>query len=433
MPERLSPPDAAALVRGKDTLALPLGPGQPADFLHALGERDAFRDLTIFSALLVDLYLLFTRPGVRLLTGFLGPVERGLRESGHRVDFVPAGFRGFAELARRLHPRVMATAAAPPDAEGKLSLALHAGATVDALLACGRDPERLLVVEVNPRLPRTRGLPPEHPHALPLELVDVLVESDRDPFVLDDPEPGEVERAIAAAVDAFVPEGATLQTGIGAIPSEVAEILASGSKGDYGIHTEMFTTGLMKLHRAGKVTNRKGVFDGHSICTFAAGTAELYEWLDENPEVRFLPVGVTNDAAVIARNRRMISLNGALSVDLQGQIAADAIGARPYSGIGGHEDFAMAAPMAPEGRSLVCLASTTQKGGELRSRIAATFEPGTPVTTPRHHADVVVTEHGAAELRGRTVTERARALIGVAHPDLREGLRDEAKRLGLLE
>lgn len=429
MPRRSSPEEAAALLRSEDTLAVPLGPGQPKAFLHALGERDDWRSLTVFGALLVDLFRVFTRPGVRLLSGFLGPVERGLRDAGHAVEFVPADFRGFAGLAASLRPRVWATAAAPPDASGQFGLSLHAGATVEALQAAGRDPERLLVVETSPHLPRTRGLPPEHPHALPEELVDVWIEADREPTAIPDPEPGPVEQAIARIVSGYVPEGATLQTGIGGIPSEVVEILAAGGGGDYGIHSEMFTTGLMKLHQAGKVSNRKGLFDGHSICTFAAGTRELYDWLDGNEAVRFLPVDVVNDPARIARNRRLVSLNGALSVDLLGQVAADSIGPRLHSGIGGHEDFVMAAATAPGGRSLVCLPSTARGGA---SRIVAAFEPGTPVTTPRHHVDVIVTEHGAAELRGRTVAERARALLAIADPGQRDALAEEAARRGLL-
>jgi len=431
MPRHCTPAEAAALVRPVDTLAVPLGPGQPPAFLRALGERDDLRDLTVFAALLMDLFPLFVRPGVHLRSGFFGPVERGLLEEGHDVQFVPAGFRAFAELARGLHPRVMATAAAPPDRDGQLSLALHAGATVEELRRCAADPERLLVVETSEHLPRTRGLPPEHPHALSADAVDVLVAGDRPPPVLEDPEPGDVERAIAATVSRFVPEGATLQTGIGGVPSEVVEILAAADTGGYGVHSEMFTTGLMKLHRAGKVTNRKGVFDGYSVCTFAAGTAELYTWLDESPEVRFLPVDVVNDPGVIARNRHMVSINGALEVDLLGQVAADCLQGRMYSGIGGHEDFVMAASAAPGGRSLVCLPSTARRSdGQEVSRIVASVGGGTTVTTPRHHVDVIITEHGAAELRGRTVAERARALAEIAHPDHREELREAAERLG---
>jgi len=418
-----SPAEAAARVRSGDALGVPLGPGQPAAFLHALGERDDLRSLTVFSGLLLELYKLFTRPGVRLLSGFFGPVERGLLAAGHDVQFVPADFRRFAGFARQLSPRVMATAAAPPDADGWLSLSLHAGATVEELQRCGRDPERLLVVEVNPQLPRTRGLPPQHPHALRIEEVDVLVEGDRPPPVIAEPEPSAIEIRIAEHASRFVADGCTLQTGIGGVPNQIARQLAAGLGGDYGIHSELFTDGLMALHRAGKVSNRKGLFDGFSVATFALGSVELYRWLDGNDEVRFLPVELVNDPARIARNRRMVSINGALSIDLLGQVVADRIGSRQHSGIGGHEDFVSGAALSEGGRSLLCLPSMATTPAGRVSRIVAAFAPGTCVTTPRHQVDVVVTEYGAAELAGRTCAARAEALVEIAHPDVREALR----------
>jgi acyl-CoA hydrolase len=426
---RVTPEEAAARVRAVDTVAVGLGPCQPPLFLRALGERDDFEGLVVFGALLTGLYKLFTRRGVTLLSGFYGPVERGLRQAGHDVRFVPADFRRFGHFARRLAPRVMSTLAAPPDAQGRLSLALHAGATVDEIHRCGRDPDRLLVVEMNPKLPRTLGVPPEHPHALSLDEVDLLIESDLDPFYLPDHPPNDIERAIAAHVAPFIPDGATLQTGIGGIPNEIVEVLAEGPGGDYGIHTEMFTNGLMHLQRKGKVTNRKGVYDGFSVCTFAAGTQELYDWLDGQEGVRFLPVDRTNDPGVIARNRRMISINGALSVDLAGQVAADTVSGRQYSGIGGHEDFVHGSAFAEGGRSLVCMPSTARvrsDGGEqVVSRIVSVFRQGELVTTPRHQVDVIVTEFGAAELAGATDAERAERLVAIAHPDFRDALRAE--------
>jgi acyl-CoA hydrolase len=431
--KRRTAAEAAALVRASDSLAIGLGPCQPPLFLRALGERDSFERLTVFGALLTGLYKLFTRPGVTLVSGFFGPVERGLRDGGFDVRFVPADFRRFGRYARQLEPRVMATLVAPPDAEGRCSLALHAGATVDELHRAGRDPGRLLVAEVNPKLPRTLGLPPEHEHALHLDEIDVVVESDADPFYLPDVPPTDVERAIAGHVQSFIPEGATLQTGIGGIPGRIVEFLAEGRGGDYGIHTEMFTNGLMRLHQAGKVTNRKGLYDGFSACTFAAGTRELYDWLDGQPDVRFLPVDRINEPSLIARNRRMISINGALAVDLTGQITADTVNGRQYSGIGGHEDFVCGASFADGGRSLVCLPSVARaRNGPdetlLVSRIVAGFPPGTPVTTPRHQVDVVATEWGTAQLAGKTVEERAAALAEIAHPDFRDGLRAEAAK-----
>ena len=301
---------------------------------------------------------------------------------------------------------MVATAAAPPDADGWCSLSLHAGATVTEIDRAATDPGRILLVEVSPRFPSTLGLG-EHRHRIHVDRIDVLVESDREPFVIGEPEPSAEEIAIAEYVDGFVADGATIQTGIGGIPSTVATLLAAGDKGDFGIHSEMFTTGLMKLHAAGKVTNNKGVYDGVSITTFAGGTRELYDWLDDNHEVRFLPVELVNSPELISKNRRMISINGALAVDLAGQAVADTLAGAQWSGIGGHEDFVAASGLELEDRSLICLKSSTVVNGVRVSRIAGQFAAGTIITTPRHQLDVVITEYGVAELRGRTVRERA--------------------------
>jgi acyl-CoA hydrolase len=422
--EHLSLAAAAERVRPVDNLAVPLGPGQPASLLHALSARDDFEDLRIFGALLLDLYPVFAKKGVRLLSGFLGPAERALRAAGHDVRFVPGDFRRFATIVEQLAPRVMATAVAPAGPDGRYSLSLHAGATVEALRRCGRDPERLLIAEVNAELPRTRGLPPEHTHDLGPDEIDILVESEHPLRTLEDTPPSDAERAIAAHVEALIPESATLQTGIGGVPSAVARLLAEHDRGDYGVHSEMFTTGLMHLHQAGKVTNRsKGIYQGYSICTFALGTRELHEWLDQNEEVCFLPVDLVNDPTVIARNRHMIAINGALSIDLFGQVVADTIEGRQHSGIGGHEDFVGGASLENDDRSIVCLPATAKVGDRVISRIQTRLPRGSIVTTPRHQLDLVVTEFGTADLRGRTVTERAEALIEVAHPDVRDALR----------
>jgi acyl-CoA hydrolase len=407
---------------------MPLGPGQPAELLHALGARDDFEQLVVHSALLVDLYPLFTRTGVQLRSGFFGPAERILRDAGHDVQFVPADFRRFALIAERVKPRVLATVATPPDGDGFVSLSLHAGATVEELHRAGADPERVLVVEVNPHFPRTQGMPPDFPHTLHLDEIDVLVESDRAPFMLADAEPTDAERAIAEHAQRFVRDGATLQTGIGGIPSTIAAMLADGPGGDYGIHSEMFTTGLMHLQRSGKVTNRKGVYDGVSVATFAAGTAELYEWLDGNEDVRFLPVERVNEPSIISRNRDMVTINGALLVDLDGQVAADTIGDVQYSGVGGHEDFVAVSGFETSDRSLICLPSASQVDGMLLPRIVERLPVGTAVTTPRHQVDVLITEHGAAELAGLTVSERAVAIAELGHESVRDALRAAALR-----
>ncbi len=413
--------EAVAAVRSDDTLAVPLGPGVPGGFIHALGERDDFTHLEVFGALLPDLYQLFMHPGVHYRSGFFGPAERFLRDAGASIDFVPADFRRFDPILHHLAPRVMATAAAPP-VDGWVSLSVHAGASVDELHRAGADPDRLLVVEVSPHFPQTYGLG-EHHHRLHVDEIDYLVESDREPLNLADAPATSVEMAIAEHAMPYMHSGCTLQTGIGGIPSMVAKMLAEGPLGDFGVHSEMFTTGLMHLHQAGKVTNRKeGPYDGYSITTFAAGVPELYTWLHENEVVRFLPVRVVNSPEVIAKNRHMVTINGALAIDLSGQVVADTIGGTQFSGIGGHEDFVSGPGLSADGRSLICLPSSTTVNGELVTRILPKLPSGSVISTPRHQVDVVVTEYGAAELSGRTIRERALALAAIGHPDVRDDL-----------
>jgi len=431
MPNVRTLEEAVALVRPVDQIGFGLGPGIPDALLTALGARDDWADLQIGGALCLNLYDVFTKPGVSYRCGFFGPAERALLSMGHRVELVAGGFRQMGPIMSRFAPRVMVAQGAPPDEHGTVNLSLHLGGTRDELLRAGRDPDRLLIMEVNSQLPRTRSLPPEYDNTIPLDAIDVLVESDGLPFALADSPTTDADVAIARHALTYVQDGSTLQTGIGAIPNIVAAELARGPLGGFGIHSEMFTTGLMQLHQAGKVTNdAKGMFDGVSVTTFALGVAELYGWLDGNDEVAFLPVDTVNDPTIISRNANLVSINGALSVDLYGQVMADSIDGRQISGVGGHEDFVAGAELHLDAHSLICLLSTTEREGELVSRIVGIPPAGTVVSTPRHHTGVVITEYGAAELTGRTVRERAHLLVDIAHPDFRRDLRKAADGLG---
>jgi acyl-CoA hydrolase len=425
-----SPAEAAELVRPTDSIGFGLGPGNPDAFLKALGERDDWENLVLGGALLLGYYTVLTKPGVSYRCGFFGPAERILLAEGHKVELVPGGFRQFAPILARFAPRIVTAQGALPDSDGRVNLSLHLGATRDEMLKAGADPNRLLIVEVNPRLPRTRTLSPQFDNTLPMELIDVIVESDSVPYELEDSPPTETDLEIAKNALRFVSDGSTLQTGIGAVPNIVAGHLASGTGGDYGVHSEMFTTGLMRLHKAGKVSNsRKGIFDGVSVTTFALGTSELYGWLDDNPSVAFVPVEVVNDPTVISQNHNLVSLNGALCVDLYGQIVADNIDGKQISGVGGHEDFVAGAELHTDSYSLICISSTVTVGGTVHSRILPLLPGGAVVSTPRHHTGVVVTEYGAAQLSGLTVRERANALAEIAHPTFRDGLHKVAETL----
>lgn len=421
MPREMTAAEAAALLKPVDQLASGLAGAWPPELMLALGERDDWEKLDVDGALVTVGTQLFNRDGVRFRSGFFGPLERFLADSGAAVEYLPADFRRFGPLLAEASPRVMCAAAAPPNDDGWCSLSLHAGGTIRELQAAGSDPDRLLIVEVSEQYPRTRGLG-EHRHALHVDEIDVLIYGNVGPTAVPQLEIDDVSKAIAAHAIGHIRDGSTLQTGIGSIPDAIAAQLAEGDGGDYGIHTEMFTDGLMKLQRSGKVSNAKGANDGISMCTFALGSRELYDWLHENDEVAFLPVEEINSPHKMNENRQMVTVNGALSVDLYGQVVADTLGGKQFSGTGGGEDFVSGPAYVEGGTSLLCFASTAGASDAPVSRIVREHPAGAIVTTPRHQLDVVVTEHGSVDLALLTVAERAEALASIAHPDFRDGL-----------
>ncbi len=419
---RLGLDEAAALVRPRDTLACGFVAGQPAGVLEAIGIRRDLTDVVLYTGLLSQPYALLRNPGVRVVSGFFGPIERMARAAHARVSYLPRDFNGLERLATQLVPRVVLAVTTPPDADGFLNFGVHAGASYRPFLAAARDPERLVIAELNRHMPRVAGIPVLGGNRIHVSEVDVLVEHDAELVTLPDAVASEADLAIARQVcDRIAPE-AILQFGIGAIPNAIAGILSERPAGGFGLHTEMISDGVMQLHRAGKIANRKPLYDGLTVATFALGSRALYAWLDGNPDVRMLPVTAVNGAAVLAQLPRLTSINGALAIDLAGQVAADAIAGRQYSGTGGHESFVSGAGDAPDGHSFLCLRSTATVSGTTVSTITAAFEPGTRVTTPRHHVQWVVTEHGAVDLSLLDDVERPRALIAIAHPDFRAEL-----------
>ena len=299
--ETLTPAEAAARLLPSDTLGIPLATGQPPEFMAALGERDDWQDLKVYGALLGVGTELFNHENVHYLSGFFGPFERALRDGGANISFAAADFRRFAPLLDEQSPRVMATAAAPPDSDGWCSLSLHAGGTSAEMIRAAADPQRLLVVETSPNYPRTFGVPPEHMHALKVDEIDILVEGDGSPLPLPDVEPTDADTRDRQARRGVRPGRGDPSDRHRHDPIRDRHPARRGRKGDFGVHSEMFTNGLMALHEAGKVSNaHKGVYDGVSVATFAAGSEELYEWLDENEDVAFLPVELVNSTEAIA-------------------------------------------------------------------------------------------------------------------------------------
>jgi acyl-CoA hydrolase len=306
----------------------------------------------------------------------------------------------------------------PPDAHGFCSL----GTSVEAVHAA-RAAARTVIAQIDPRMPRTLGESFVHVDEIDLAVeVDTPLPEHRPPTI------GPVEARIGEYVAELVPDRATIQLGIGAIPAATAVALR-GHAG-LGVHTEMFTDPVADLVQAGVVTGAyKERNAGKIVTTFLMGTQRLYDFVHDNPMVEMRPVEFTNDPHVIRSFSRMTAINSAIEIDLTGQVVADSIGSRVYSGVGGQIDFMRGAALAEQGRAVIALPSTAA-GGTV-SRIVATLSPGAGVVTSRAHARTVVTEYGVAELFGRSLRERSAALIGIAHPDHRDRLRAAARAVGL--
>jgi acyl-CoA hydrolase len=346
---------------------------------------------------------------------FIGPNARAAVNDG-RADFVPVFLSDIPHLLLSGQQRLDAVLCnvSPPDSHGYCSL----GTSVEAMQAAIRS-ARVVIAQVNAAMPRTLGDSFVH-----VDDIDLGVEVSIPPYLHPPPELGEVERRIGEFAADLVPDEATLQMGIGAIPTAVA--LALRGKRNLGVHTEMMTDCVVDLVEAGVVTGAaKERHRGKILCTFLMGTEKLYRFVHDNPMVEMRACDFTNDTHVIRGFRRMTAINSAISVDLTGQVCADSIGWHLYSGVGGQMDFVRGAALAPEGRAIIALPSTAA-GGRV-SRIVPFLAEGSGVVTTRAHVRTVVTEWGVAELHGKCIRERAQELIAIAHPDFRDELTAQAR------
>lgn len=341
---------------------------------------------------------------------FTGPPLRAAVQDG-RADFIPVFLSDIPSLFESgLIPIDVAfLQLSVPDRHGYCTL----GTSVDAALAASRA-AKTVVAEINEQMPRTHGNT-----LVPFERLSAFIATNRPLHAHAPAVPSAVEDQIAAHVAELVPDGATLQMGIGAIPDAVLRRM--GDKTDLGVHTEMFSDGVMDLIRNGVVTNRlKNVHKGRTVTSFVNGSAALFDFVHDNPFIEFHPCDRTNDTAIIRRNDRVVAINSALEVDLSGQVCADSIGHRIYSGIGGQMDFIRGAALSKGGVPIIALPSTAA-GGTV-SRIVLSLKPGAGVVTTRGHVHWVATEYGAVNLFGRSLRDRAELLISIAHPDMRPDL-----------
>lgn len=420
---RTDPATAVRVVRDGDTIVVPIAAGEPPALLTALSERlDQLQGVVVSQLLGLGRYEYLNAAhagNVRHSSPFLGAATRTGAEEGW-IDWVPAHFSEVPVLIRQgLMPcDVVFAQVSPMSDDGRFALGVSTDYT---LAAIGR--ARAVVVEVNRDLPFTFGNCHVH-----VSQVTHVVDGATPMVHLAPSAIGPTQVAIAQHVAELIPDGSTLQIGIGGIPDAVVAQLMT--KNDLGLHTEMLGDGTLSLIKAGVINNsRKNFHPGKLVATFALGSQELYDFMDHNAALELHPVDYTNSPFVASRNDNLHSINGTLAVDFFGQCASESLGRRPFSGPGGQVDFVRAANASQGGRSIIVLPSTARQ--DTISRIVAAHGPGTPITTGKNDVDFVVTEFGAARLRGRSVRERTRALIEIAHPAFRDQLTQQAKDVRL--
>lgn len=421
-PNFVSAEEALALVGPGAKVFVHTGAAVPRLLVAALAERARVVDGIEVTQLHTEgpvPYLegdLAKRVNVRAL--FVGPNMRSAVATGD-VDYVPVFLNEIPRMFRSgtLGVDVALVQVSPPDRHGWCSL----GVSVDVSKAA-TDSATVIIGQINPQMPRTHGDGNLH-----ISQFAAVVASDEPLPEVIAPAATEVERAIGQHVAALVPDGACLQLGIGSVPDAVADALSGHRR--LGVHSEMFSDGILRLVECGAVTGEaKAIHPGQIVAGFVVGSRRLYDFLDDNPSVRMLDVAYVNDPQVIRRNPKVVAVNGAIEIDVTGQVCAESIGTQQISGVGGQLDFMRGAAVSEGGLPIIVLPSVTRHGD---SRIEITLREGAGVTTTRSHVHHVVTEYGHAELHGRSLRQRARALIGIAHPDHRERLeRSASERFG---
>ena len=349
--------------------------------------------------------------------------ERKMCEAG-RAFFSPMLFRNLEAYYRYyLTVDVAMLSVSPMDDSGYFSLGGALGAAAPVLINA-----RKVIAEVNEAMPYINGGPETKVH---ISKVDRVVEAGNRPlWEMQSPPPSDTDVKIAENIFPYIPDGATIQLGIGGLPNALGSIIAGSDLKDLGMHTELCTDGYLDMYKAGKLTNRKkSVHTGKGVLGLAIGSRELYDWLDHNDEVLGCPLSYVNDPAVISSMDNFISINGCLNIDLYGQVCSESAGTKQISGTGGQLDFVTGATASRNGKSFLCMSSTfTDKQGVRHSRILPRFENGDIIKTPRSQTHFIATEYGVVNLAGKSTWERADALISVAAPEFREELIEAAEK-----
>jgi acyl-CoA hydrolase len=420
--------EAVRKIKSGDDIIVAMCASEPQGCMARFHEvAEEVRDVRVFSCLTLKPYDFFMKPEMRgrfeLASWFHAPGPReAIKQGTGTITFVPNMLsRAASDRIAVRKPNIFFGTCTPPDSHGYVSLSLGITYEKDIIEAA-----ELVILEVNPRLPRTYGDTQLH-----LRDVDFFVEHDQEVPSLPAPDPNETDLKIGANIADLVEDGSTIQLGIGGIPNAAA--LALRHKKDLGVHTEMFVDSIMELYEMGVITNdRKSLKKGKFVTTFAMGSRKLYDWLDDNVAVEFQRGNWVNNPSIVAQNSRMVSINTCLSVDFSGQVASESIGPNQYSGTGGQSDTAQGAVAGTDGKGKSIIACySSAKGGTL-STIVPTLAEGSAVTLHRSYVDHIVTEYGVARLRGRTLRERTKELIAVAHPDFRAELEAKARKMGYI-
>jgi acyl-CoA hydrolase len=414
--QAVTPDEALARVKSGMRVFVHGAAATPTPLLDALAARRDLQDVTLYH-MHTNGPAPFAEPehqgrflSISLFTG--QPLRAAVNEG--RADFMPIFLSDIPCLfsSRKVQLDVALLHLSPPDRHGFCTL----GTSVDTALAASQS-ARYVVAEINDQMPRTHGNT-----IVPFSRIDAFIHTNRPLYAADPTPPTPTDDAIGAHVAALVPDGATLQMGIGAIPDAALRRLFD--KHDLGVHTEMLSDGVIDLVKAGVITNRlKAIHPGRTVTSFIFGSKRLYDWVNDNPLVEFHPCDRTNDTSLIRRNDRVVAINSAVEVDLSGQVSADSMGFKIYSGIGGQMDFIRGAALSREGKPVLAIPSTAA-GGKI-SRIVMSLKTGAGVVTTRGHVHWIVTEYGAVNLFGKCLRERADLLISIAHPDFRAQLRRE--------